>query len=505
MIRPTKKEFAEIAKKASTIPVVSELVADAETPLSAFGKIAFDEGGQPYPYSFLLESVEGGENIARYSFLSANPDAFLTYKSGKAILHEKGRVEREIKGRDIFEKIQNVVSEFKPVKINGLPPFYGGAVGYFSYDVVSEAEKTVVQPKKKPVDVPEAFFMFTDTLLAFDRVRHVIQIIVNTRVDASRSVSDVYDDAVEKINKLRQAMRRPSTNLPFADIPESLPGKKIQSNKTLSDFKKMVEKAKKYIYDGDIIQVVLSQRFSAPIKASSLSVYRAIRMLNPSPYMFVLNCGDYSLVGASPEVHAKCIDGEITVRPIAGTRKRGVNSQEDEKLAVELLSDPKERAEHIMLVDLARNDVGRVAETSSVKVDELMTVEKYSHVMHIVSNVNGKLAKGLKADSVMRSTFPAGTLSGAPKVRAMQIISELEGECRGPYGGAVAYYSYNGNIDSCITIRTALLKGGNVYIQSGAGIVADSVPETEYEETQNKAKAMMKAIAIAESMESSNN
>ncbi len=501
MIKPSKQEFAKIAKPGTVVPIVSELIADAETPLSAFGKIAFDSEGKPYPYSFLLESVEGGEKIARYSFLSANSDTILMYKSGKASLIKNGKLVKEVKGRDIFEKIQNAISEFKPVKMEGLPPFYGGAVGYFSYDVVSEAEPTVIQPKVKPVDVPEAFFMFPDTLLAFDRVKHIIQIIVNARIDGVKSPELIYNEAVEKIAQIKAVMRKPATNLAFADLPEKLAQKKLRSNKTLAQFKKIVEKIKKYIYDGDIIQAVISQRFSTTLKASPLSVYRAIRILNPSPYMFILNCGDYSLVGASPEVHAKCLNGDINVRPIAGTRKRGSNVLEDESLTKELLADPKECAEHIMLVDLARNDVGRVADIASVSVDELMTVEKYSHVMHIVSNVKGKLAKGFKSDAVMRSTFPAGTLSGAPKVRAMQIISELEGERRGPYGGAVAYYSFDGNIDSCITIRTALLKDGKVYIQSGAGIVADSIPENEYEETQNKAKAMMKAISIAESME----
>lgn len=501
IFRPTKEEFAKIAKKGLIVPVFSELIADTETPLSAFGKIAFEEDGNASPYSFLLESVEGGENIARYSFLGANPDSVIIYKNQSADIYEKGRKIGKIKGRDVFEKIQRAVSEYKPLKVPGLPPFHGGAVGYFCYDVVSEAEPTVIQPGKRIFDTPDAFFMFTDTLLAFDKVRHTIQIIANVKIDGTKSLSRLYDDAVRKIESLKQKLKISSNALPFAELPENIKPINYKSNKSLSEFVEMVKRTKKYIYDGDIIQAVLSQRFSAALKASPLSVYRAIRMLNPSPYMFILNCGDHSLVGASPEVHAKCINGEITVRPIAGTRKRGKTVEEDKALAEELLADPKERAEHIMLVDLARNDIGRVAEKSTVKADQLMVIEKYSHVMHIVSNVKGKLAKGLKADSVMRSTFPAGTLSGAPKVRAMQIISELEGERRGPYGGAVAYYSYEGNLDSCITIRTALLKDGQAFIQSGAGIVADSVPEKEYEETENKAKAMMRALAIAEHIE----
>jgi len=501
IIRPEKKEFVKIARKGLIIPVFTEFIADTETPLSAFAKISFDKNNTPAPYSFLLESVEGGENIARYSFLGSSPDSVLIYKNKKAFLYERGKIKEELKGRDIFEKVQNAVSKFKPVKIAGLPPFHGGAVGYFCYDVVSEVEPTVIQPEKMPLDTPDAFFIFTDTLLAFDRVRHVIQIIANIKIDGQKTTSEYYDEAIEKIQNLREKLKSSPNKLPFAEIPKELKQIIPHSNKTFSEFKRMVEKTKKYIYDGDIIQAVISQRFSTPIKVSALSLYRAIRILNPSPYMFIINCGDHSLVGASPEVHAKCINGEITVRPIAGTRKRGENEEDDKKLAEELLADPKERAEHIMLVDLARNDIGRVAEKSSVKVEKLLIIEKYSHVMHIVSNVKGQLAKGLKADSVMRSTFPAGTLSGAPKVRAMQIISELEKERRGPYGGAVAYYSYEGNLDSCITIRTALLKNKMAYVQSGAGIVADSVPEKEYEETKNKAMAMMKAIAIAENIE----
>jgi anthranilate synthase component 1 len=505
MISLSKRDFAKIAKIGTVVPIIDELVVDTETPLSAFAKIAIKKDGTMAPYSFLLESVEGGENIARYSFLAANPAPLLIYKSGKALLYGQNKAPREIIGKDIFEKVQNAVSEFKPIKMENLPPFSGGAVGYFSYDVLSEAEPTVIQPGKKPVDVPEALFMFTDTLLAFDRAKHIIQIIVNAKIDSTTSVSQIYDKALGKIARLKALLRHSAKGLPYADLSTLPREKKVHSNKSFADFKNIVEKIKRYIFDGDIIQAVISQRFSTSLNCSPLSLYRALRMLNPSPYMFFLNCGDFSLVGASPEVHVKCVDKMINVRPIAGTRRRGKNSAEDDALASELLADPKERAEHIMLVDLARNDLGRIAESGSVKVDELMSIEKYSHVMHIVSNVKGTLKKGLKADAVMRSTFPAGTLSGAPKVRAMQIISELENEKRGPYGGAVAYYSFNGNLNSCITIRTALIKDGKAFIQSGAGIVADSIPEKEYEETQNKAKAMIKAVAIAENMENKKN
>ncbi|MCK5845532.1 MAG: anthranilate synthase component I [Victivallales bacterium] len=502
MITPTKKEFLKLTEKGNLIPVSCEVLADTETPVSSFWKVAYDDDGKQLPYSFLLESVAGGENIARYSFLGSEPMAVFSHKDGQAFLTTDDGECREICGRDVFEKIHNVLSKYKAVEVPsmGMPPFTGGAVGYAAYDVVSEFETTVPKPDAEPVDVPDAFFMITGSLLAFDQVRNTIRIIVQAHLDGSRSPEDVYDSAVAKINVISSRLLRPAA-FPPVNLDREPPDIPFDSNKTRSEFKKMVAAAKKYILDGDIIQSVLSQRLSVSTPVSPLSLHRALRMLNPSPYMFLLNCGDFALVGASPEVHAKCLDGKITVRPIAGTRKRGMDPSSDAELARELLADPKERAEHIMLVDLGRNDVGRIAEAGTISVDELMVIEKYSHVMHIVSNVTGKLAKGLEADAVMRSTFPAGTLSGAPKVRAMQIISELEGERRGPYGGAVAYYSFDGNLDSCITIRTALLKDGRAYVQSGAGIVADSVPEMEYEETLNKAKAMLKALSMAEKFE----
>lgn len=499
MITPSKNDFKKLARKGNLIPVFCEVIADTETPVSAYRKIAFDEKGNPYPYSFLLESVEGGENIARYSFLGANPLYSYIRKNGKGTL-KSGNKTTPVSGKDTFAEIHNVLEKYKPVKLPGLPPFSGGAVGYVSYDVISEVEPSVVQPEKKPVDVPEAVFMITDSFLVFDKVRHTIKIIVQTHVENKNSADREYEKAVSKIKGLIRKLRSPLT-MPPANLEVSSEKIDFKSNKTYDEYCEMVKKTKRYILDGDIIQAVISQRFSAKINVSPFSVYRALRMLNPSPYMFILNCDGFSLVGASPELNAKCVNREITVRPIAGTRKRGETPEEDMKLEKELLADPKERAEHIMLVDLARNDIGRIAETGSVNVDELMIVEKYSHVMHIVSDVKGKLDKKLDSDSVMRSTFPAGTLSGAPKIRAMQIISELEKERRGSYGGAVAYYSFDGNVDSCITIRTALIKDGTIYVQSGGGIVADSVPKNEFEETCNKAKAMMKAVSMAKNFE----
>ncbi len=494
-IQPTKDEFVRLVKKGNLIPVTTKIVADTETPVSAYHKITQNNKGFFSDYSFMLESVEGGENIGRYSFLGTNPKAIFTQNNGVAKLITENKTDI-IEGKDSFEKINNVMSKYKPVDLGNLPPFIGGAVGYHSFDVVSEVETTVPLAEKKVVDTPDAFFMIADTFLIFDKVLNTIEIISHAFVENAESAEEKYDLAVEKVKKIVQQLQTPYAFAPVEmydniDIPEH------KSNKTLEEYKDIVNKVKKYIYNGDIIQAVLSQRFEADIPYSPLAVYRASRMVNPSPYMFLLNCKDFSIVGASPEVCAKCEDRKVTVRPIAGTRVRGKNQNEDDALAKELLADPKERAEHIMLIDLARNDIGRIAETATVIVDELMIIEKYSHVMHIVSNVTGELRKDLSADSVMRATFPAGTLSGAPKVRAMQIISELEKEQRGPYGGAITFYSFNGNLNSAITIRTAVLKDNKAYVQSGAGIVADSDPQKEYEETCNKARGMMKTLSFA--------
>ena len=496
-ILPSLEDFRKFAGQGNLVPVYCEVVADMETPVSAYYKITENENGKPEPCSFLLESVEGEENIGRYSILGCKPLSIYVQKSGEGELVSSGKAER-IEGKDVFEKIKKVLSRYSPVAVPGLPPFIGGAVGYASYDVISEIETTVPPAEITPLDVPEAFFMITDSLLVFDRVLHTVKIISQAFIgDKSEDgIKKAYDEAVKKIKGLSVKLQKPAA---FAPIDLETPAEEMDavSNKTREEYNKMVNRAKEYILDGDIIQVVLSQRFSMDNPCPPLAVYRALRTINPSPYMFLLNCGDYAIVGASPEVHAKCEDRKITVRPIAGTRKRGKTPEEDIAMEKELLGDPKERAEHIMLVDLGRNDVGRVSKAGTVKVDDLMIVERYSHVMHIVSNVTGELKPELEADAVMRSTFPAGTLSGAPKVRAMQIISELEKEKRGPYGGAVAYYSFNGNINSCITIRTAVLKDGKAYVQAGGGIVADSVPDDEFEETRNKAKAMMRALSRA--------
>jgi anthranilate synthase component 1 len=494
-IIPSREEFHKLAEKGNLIPVYSEVVADMDTPVSAYYKII--DGGNA-KNSFLLESVEGGENIGRYSILGSNPQAVFIQNAGKGILHLRDNTLIEIEGKDVFERVHKVMNRFNPVEIEGLPPFVGGAVGYTAYDVISEVEPSVPEPDVDPLETPEALFMITDSLLVFDRVLHTVKVISQAFIEdySSESIDRLYDEAVRKVEAFAARLQKPLA-FPPIDLESASEDVEFDSNKTRDEFKEMVRKGKEYIVDGDIIQTVLSQRFSTPMPYSPLAVYRALRMVNPSPYMFLLDCGDFSIVGASPEVLAKCEDRKITVRPIAGTRKRGRNEEEDLKLEKELLEDPKERAEHIMLVDLGRNDVGRIAETGSVNVDELMIIERYSHVLHIVSNVRGILDSEHESDAVMRSTFPAGTLSGAPKVRAMQIISELEGEKRGPYGGTVAYYSFNGNVNSCITIRTAVLKDGKAFVQSGAGIVADSDPDTEFEETRSKARAMLKALSLA--------
>ena len=495
-IHPSFEEFRSLSAKGNLIPLSLDLIADMETPVSAYHKMC---GGQAHSaYSFLLESVEGGENIGRYSILGTNPRAVFIQEKGQGRL-VSGSKSEEIPGRDVFERVAAVMSRFKAVSYPGLPPFIGGAVGYSSYDIISEIEPSVKAPASTPIEVPEALFMITDSLLVFDRVKHTIKVISFAFIEGNSpaDLEAAYKSASSKILSLAERLRNP-VSIPPVDL-EMPPGNpNYESNKTRAEFRQMVSKAKEYILNGDIIQTVLSQRFKVPCPQSPLAVYRSLRMVNPSPYMFLLDCGNFALVGASPEVHAKCEEGQITVRPIAGTMKRGQTPEEDLALEKKLLADPKECAEHIMLVDLGRNDVGRIAELGSVKVDELMIVERYSHVMHIVSNVTGTLAKDHGADAVMRATFPAGTLSGAPKIRAMQIISELENEKRGPYGGAVAYYSFNGNVNSCITIRTAVLKDGYAHVQSGAGIVADSDPDTEFEETCSKAKAMMRALALAE-------
>jgi len=484
---PSKKKFIELSKKGNLIPVYKELMVDMETPVSAYQKIES-------PYSFLLESIEGGERIARYSFLGAEPQLVFTSKVKTIKIRKKGKI--KIRSGDPFAILKEIFAEYKPVKIAGLPRFHGGLVGYVGYDAVRFFERL---PNKNPDDLklPDLEFVLTDTILAFDHVKHKILVISNSHV--TDNPSKAYDAACKKIEALIKKLKKPTkTDRAEFNLEAVLEEEKIKSNLSPEKYKDNVKKAKQYITDGDIIQTVLSQRLETPLKNQPFNVYRALRMINPSPYMFYLKFGGVCLIGSSPEVMVRLEKDTATVRPIAGTRRRGKDEEEDLKLEKELLADPKERAEHVMLVDLARNDLGRVCKYGTVKVTEEMQIERYSHVMHIVSQVQGKLVKDKDAFDLLSASFPAGTVSGAPKVRAMEIIDELESTRRGPYAGAVGYFCFSGDLDTCITIRTIFVKGKKAYVQAGAGIVADSDPDREYEETMNKARALLAAVKICE-------
>jgi anthranilate synthase component I len=475
MFAPTKAEFLELAKQGNLIPVYREIIADAETPVSAYQKL-HKSGG-----SFLLESVAGGERIGRYSFLGTHP---------------RKLIRAEVTGEgDPLKLVEQEMAQYKPVSLPGLPRFAGGAVGFLGYEYIHHVEPTVQRPERNDLHTPVLCFMITDTILIFDRVNQTIKIVANAHVDGKPEIA--YDTACARIEEVLLQLQK-SLGVRALEFRKDAPDMPVSSNMTAARHAEIITKAQEYIKAGDIIQVVLAQRFETQTKAPPLDVYRALRSVNPSPYMFLLEFPDFQLVGASPEVHVRCEEGKVEIRPIAGTRWRGKTPEEDARLEKELLADEKERAEHLMLVDLARNDIGRVCDYGSVSVPEFMVIERYSHVMHIVSGVEGKLQAGRTAYDLMRATFPAGTVSGAPKIRAMQIISELEQSQRGPYAGAVCYFSFGGNLDSCITLRTALLKGGKAYVQAGGGIVADSVPAAEFTETVNKSKAMMKAIALSE-------
>jgi len=523
MYFPTLDEFLKLAQQGNLIPVTRRLLADIETPLSAYRKIRGP--GE----AFLFESVEGGEHLGRYSFVGCNPRAIIRQTGQTVERIENGKVVESLQvGRvtpctpppptpaaalarssapqdsrpspplcDRLELVERVMKQYKPVPVPGLPRFTGGAVGFIGYEFIHDIEPVVPRPPGDDLHTPVLYFLIADQLLIFDRVAQTLTVLVNAVLEDASSPQEAYENAVGEIERLVSLLEQPAEHRPVT-LPEEVPSVPFQSNVKKEQFLENVKKSKTYITAGDIIQVVGSQRFSTQVKASPLDIYRAARSVNPSPYMFLLELDGFSLVGASPEIHVRCEDSKVEIRPIAGTRKRGATSGEDKALETELLADPKERAEHVMLVDLARNDLGRVCDFGSVKVKDLMIIERYSHVMHIVSQVEGHLSSGKTPYDLMRATFPAGTLSGAPKIRAMQIISELEQTARGAYGGCVGYFSFNGNLDCCITIRTALLKDGKAYVQAGGGWVNDSTPEAEYQETVNKAKAMLKAVALAE-------
>ncbi len=471
------------------IPVFKEILADTETPVSAFLRI--DDGGR----AFLLESVEGGEKWGRYSLLGRDP---------RLVIRSKGRDVEIIEGErsttregDPIEILKEVMGRYHAVEVEGAPRFSGGAIGYMGYDTIRHIED-IPDTSPKDLDTFDLFFIFTDTFLVFDNVENKIKAVSNVLVDEGSDLDALYNDAARKIDALLKSLKEGGIRDKKTGADESPKGHTgVSSNFSKDDFCRAVERIKGYIVEGDVIQTVLSQRFSTPLDVEPFDIYRALRIVNPSPYMFFLRLDDLTLAGSSPEVLVRVEGEDVNVKPIAGTRPRGRDEAEDRALEDELLADPKERAEHIMLVDLGRNDLGRVCRASTVEVDEFMTIERYSHVMHIVSNVRGRLNDKVGPFESFRASFPAGTLSGAPKIRAMEIIEELEPCKRGVYGGSIGYISYSGNMDMCIAIRTLVIKDDQIYIQAGAGIVADSVPETEYIETENKAKGMLKAIDMA--------
>ncbi|AJY68604.1 anthranilate synthase [Geobacter sulfurreducens] len=487
MYFPDVDTFRALGARGNLIPVCREIMADMDTPVSAFRKL--DDGR----YAFLLESIEGGEKWARYTFLGASPSTVIRSRGTTVEIITNGET-RSVTTDDPLGFVRDFLARFRPVEIPGLPRFFGGAVGYLGYDMVRQFERL---PTDKPAVIGawDSCFLITDTIVIFDNMRQKITVVSNAHLDEGVSVEAAYADAVARIEGIIARLKAPLPAQPAAAAARKV---SFSSNITREAFEDAVERAKEYVRAGDIIQVVLSQRFSGELTVDPLDIYRVLRTLNPSPYMFFLRLDDTLVVGASPEVMVRREGNRVELRPIAGTRPRGATPEQDEQLAEELLADPKERAEHVMLVDLGRNDLGRVCRTGTVKVSELMVIERYSHVMHIVSNVQGELAEGRDAFDVVRATFPAGTLSGAPKVRAMEIIDELEPVRREVYGGAVGYFSFSGTMDLAIAIRTLVIRDGVVHLQAGAGIVADSDPASEYQETVNKAMAVVKAIETAE-------
>ena len=487
MLKPTLDEFRRLAASATLVPVCREHLADMETPVSVLSRFADDD------YVFLLESVEGGERWGRYSFIGIRPRALFEVRNGHGVEIDpaSGDVLREFGGG--LDSLRQLIGEVRPAPLPGLPRLFGGAIGTLAYETVNEFER--LPPPKSAAAAATATFMMAEQMIIFDNVRHTATVVVAVRPHDFASADDAYAAAGARIAEIERLIRQPA-----APVPPNPPGPAtvtVASNLTREAFCAAVRRTKQYILDGDIIQAVLSQRFNAALPSHPLQVYRALRLINPSPYMFYMKFRDRILIGSSPEIMVRLTGRKMELRPIAGTRPRGDTEQEDRRLADELLADEKERAEHVMLVDLGRNDLGRVAVAGSVQVQDFMTVERYSHVMHIVSHVQGELLPGKDAFDVIRATFPAGTLSGAPKIRAMEIIHELEPQPRGAYGGAVGYIGFDGNMDLAITIRTAEIVGGQVSFQAGAGIVADSDPEREYQETVAKATAMVRALELA--------
>ncbi|MBK1883841.1 anthranilate synthase component I [Luteolibacter pohnpeiensis] len=492
-VEPTLENFVELAERGNVVPVYTQLAADFETPLSAYLKLRDNR------HSFLLESAESTEKGGRWSILGSGPRLVFEARGHEITIREGSKSRSFTAEDDVLAALEREMKPYHPVTHGTLPPFTGGMVGYLSYDAVRQFEPTIGPPPPDTLGVPDAMFMLADTLVVFDHRLRRLQILANAIVDDFASPEEAYAAARGKIAAIVEILNRPFHVPALNGLVEVQPTDAV-SNTTQAEFEQMVRDGKEYIAAGDVFQFVPSQRFETDFDRPPVDLYRALRYVNPSPYMFILELGDFALVGSSPEVHVRSIQGRIDIRPIAGTRWRGKTPEEDDALAAELLADPKERAEHLMLVDLARNDVGRIAKHGGVHVDDFMVIERYSHVMHIVSNVTGELDPEHSAYDVLRATFPAGTVSGAPKIRAMQIINSLEKAKRCTYAGAVGYFGFDGSHDSCITLRTCLIKSGKAYVQAGGGVVADSDPTYEFNETVNKAKAVLRAISLAKTL-----
>jgi len=489
--QPSRDEFLRLASEYTLVPVWREVLGDLETPVGVYRKLGAE------PNSFLLESVEQGERWGRYSFIGLNPFTVMTARDG-AVTFDGEQPPSAADAPDPLTALERALFGYKAPALPGLPPLHGGAVGYVGYDVVRYIER-LPQTTTDDLGLPELWLLFTGQLLVFDHLRQRLSVISNVVIGDDPAAQ--YDDAVARAEALVTRIGAATGPGGLGEAPH-LDGSvgEIRSNQTPADYMAKVERAKEHIAAGDIFQVVPSQRFETDTTAQPFDVYRVLRLVNPSPYMFYLQFPDVAIVGSSPEPHLRVFGREATIRPIAGTRPRGNDVEEDEKLAADLIADEKERAEHVMLVDLARNDLGRVCEPGTVRVEELMQIERYSHVMHIVSSVRGELAGGMTAFDALKASFPAGTVSGAPKIRAMEIIDDLEPTRRGPYAGAVGYFDFSGNLDTCIGLRTGYLRDGKAYLQAGAGIVADSVPEREEQETRDKARAFFVAVKAAESL-----